>query len=152
MMEGRKDSRKEGMKAGRKEREGKEEEKWMSIKLCVRFSAHIRSARNITFTFVFSQPNVDFGPQFTGLKANLTSCCWNIPHPLLQSCANHWDSLRPSSTKTSGRPSDLQLPIHPGALPDTHSHPRPHGLFRIGGSVAFLWALKLVTLKQGCKA
>ena len=31
----------------------------MSIKLCVRFSAYIRSARNITFKFVFSQPNVE---------------------------------------------------------------------------------------------
>ena len=31
----------------------------MSIKLCVRFSAYIRSSRNIIFKFVFSQPNVE---------------------------------------------------------------------------------------------
>ena len=31
----------------------------MNIKLCVRFSAYIRSSRNIIFKFVFSQPNVE---------------------------------------------------------------------------------------------
>ena len=46
------------MQEGRKGK-GRERGRKMNIKLCVRFSAYIRSSRNIIFKFVFSQPNVE---------------------------------------------------------------------------------------------
>ena len=115
MMEGRIEGRNEWRQEGRKGKGRRNKNEWVSSYV----SDYIRSARNITFKFVFSQPNVDFGPQFTGLKTNLPSYCWNIPHPLLQSCVNHWDSLRLSTIiapRLWGGSADLQSPIHTGTL------------------------------------
>jgi len=58
MMEERIERRNEWMQEGRKGK-GREWGRKMNIKLCVRFSAYIRSSRNIIFKFVFSQPNVE---------------------------------------------------------------------------------------------